>query len=119
MIKFTPPFELEFSSFYLTDTVEFRKFLVENNVTATIVSYTVATYLNELIKSFFDDFIFCGLQNDCNEEELPYVYKILKLEIIIYGMHFKIGKVIVAIMKFIISSILVFYISRLLKDIIN
>lgn len=119
MIKFTPPFELELNSFSITDTVEFRKFLVENNVTVTIVSYTVATYLQELIKTFFDDFIFCGLQNDCNQEQLPTIYKLLKLEIVLYGMHFKIGKLLVAIIKFIISIILVFYISRLLKDIIN
>ena len=117
--NFSENFELDWKTFYLTNTGEFRKFLIDNNVTATIVSYTVATYLNELIKSFFDDFIFCSLDSDCNEEDLPLFFKILRFKIQIYGMHIKLGKLFVALLKFIISTILVFYISRLIKDIIN
>ena len=68
--SFTPKLELENNSFKFHDFTEFREFLIDNKVIVTIVSFTIATYLNELIKSFFDDFIFCFLAPDCDEDKV-------------------------------------------------
>ena len=117
--KFTPPIELERATYNILNFTDFREFLVENKVIVTIVSFTVATYMNELIKSFFDDFIFCFLNIDCNNDNKTDLGFIFTYELNILGIKFKLGKLLLSLIKFIIAVVLVFIISRIFNDVIN
>ncbi len=117
--SFTPKFELENNTYKFYDFSEFREFLVDNKVIVTIVSFTIATYLNELIKSFFDDFIFCFLSPDCDQDKVPDFAFLFKYELNILGIKIKLGKLFLALIKFTIAAFLVFFISRFFNDIIN
>jgi len=114
--KFSPPIELEYNTVNIMNFVDFRKFLVENKVIVTIVSFTVATYMNDLIKSLFDDFLFCFLSEDCQNKNIASIFK---YEMELFNIKIKLGKLLLAFIKFILASILVFIISRSFNDFIN
>ena len=106
--SFTSKIDFSKETFSLS-LVEFRKFLIDNNLSVTIVGFAVGYYLRDLINSLYDNIIFC-------EDNLSYIinYSICILNIKLY-----IGKFILSLLKFIVSVLLVFYIARFIKDFIN
>ena len=109
MDKFTSNFEIEKNTFNFLNIDEFRKFLIENKVSVSIVSFAVAYYLKELIDSFYENIIFC-------EDNTK---KIDSFDICIFGINIRLGRFFISLLKFAISCILVFYIARFLTDIVN
>lgn len=109
MDKFTPNFEIQKTTFSFLDINEFRKFLIENKVSVSIVSFAVAYYLKELIDSFYENIIFC----EDNTKQID------SYEICIFGINIRFGRFFISLLKFTISCILVFYIARFLTDIVN
>ena len=109
MTKFTPGIEIEKSTFNFFKTDEFRKFLVENKVSVSIVSFAIAYYLKDLIDSFYENVMFC-------EDNTKKIYN---YEVCILGINIRFGKFIISIGKFLVSCILVFYIARFLTDLVN
>lgn len=107
--KFTPAIDLNPKTFNLFQTTDFRKFLIENNVAAIIVSFTIGYYIKELIDSLYDNILFCEKNTK----------KILNQEICILGISIKPGRFLISLIKFMISCLLAFYIVRLLNDIID
>ena len=109
MDKFSSKFELNSNTFNLFNMDKFRKFLIENKVSVSIVSFAIAYYLKELIDSFYENIIFC-------EDNTKYIDS---YDICILGINIRLGRFLISILKFIISCILVFYIARFLTDIVN
>ena len=85
MDKFTPNFELDANTFNFLNMDRFRKFLIENKVSVSIVSFTVAYYLKELIDSFYENIIFC-------EDNTK---KIDSYDVCILGINIRLGRFIV------------------------
>lgn len=106
--NFTSEIDFNKSTFSL-NLVDFRKFLIDNNVTVSIVSFAVAYYLKELIDSLYENIIFCEGNFDFIE----------KLSICILNIKLYIGKFLITLIKFSTSVLLVFYIARFLNDFIN
>jgi large-conductance mechanosensitive channel len=109
MDTFTPEFELEKNTFNFLNMVNFRRFLIENKVSVSIVSFAIAYYLKELIDSFYENIMFC-------EDNTK---KIDTFNVCIFGINIRLGRFIISILKFSISCILVFYIARFLTDLVN
>jgi len=109
MNNFNSNFEIEQNTFNFFNIDEFRKFLIENKVSVSIVSFAVAYYLKELIDSFYENIIFC-------EDNTK---KIVVYDMCIFGINIRLGRFIISILKFIVSCILIFYIARFLTDIVN
>lgn len=107
--KFTPKIEIESSTLNFFNIENFRKFLIENKVSVSIVSFTVGYYLKDLIDSFYENIIFC----EDNTKSL------INYELCILNIKVKIGKFIISILKFLVSCLLVFYIARFLTDLVN
>ena len=106
---FTPKLEFEANTFNLFNMDEFRKFLIENKVSVSIVSFAIAYYLKELIDSFYENIIFC-------EDNTK---KIDSYNICILGINIHFGRFIISLLKFFTSCILIFYIARFLTDLVN
>ena len=106
--KYTPNIELESKTFSL-NLNDFRKFLVDNNLIVSVVGFAVGWYLKDLIESFFQNIILC-------EDNLDVVinYNICILNIKMYP-----GKFILSFVRFLVSTLLVFYVARFLNDLIN
>lgn len=105
---FTPNIELDSKSFSL-NLVEFRKFLIDNNVTVSIVGFAVGYYLRDLIDSFYNNIMFC----DDNLDFINNYYLCL------FNVKIYLGRFIISLLKFVISTLLVFYIARVLNDFVN
>jgi len=105
---FTPQISFDKSTFSF-NLVEFRKFLIDNNVTVSIVGFAVGYYLRDLIESFYENIIFC-------EDNLS---DIINYSFCIFNFKIYIGKFIISILRFIVSVLLIFYIARFLNDFIN
>ena len=116
---FTPPYELERPTLNFFNIIDFRRFLVENKVIVTAVSFTIATYINELVKSFYDNLIFSFFNKDNNNDKKNDLQYIFTYEFNINGIPFKLGAFLMSLIKFGLAILLAFYISRGLNDIIN
>ena len=116
---FTPTYELENPTINFFNMVDFRRFLVENKVIVTAVSFTIATYINELVRSFYDNLIFSFFEKDSNGDKKNDLKHIFTYELIINGVPFKLGPVLMSLIKFVLAILLAFYISRALNDVIN
>ena len=106
--KFTPQIDFDKSTFSF-NLVEFRKFLIDNNVIVSIVGFAVGYYLRDLIDSLYENIIFC-------EDNLQHI---INYSFCILNFRLYIGKFFIALLKFLISVLLVFYIARFLNDFIN
>ncbi len=106
--KFTPEIKLDAKSFSLNLT-DFRKFLIDNNVTITIVGFAISYYLRDLIDSLYNNIMFC----DDNLKTIN-EYNICIFNVKIYP-----GKFLISLLKFLVSTLLVFYIARFLNDVVN
>jgi len=109
MDKFTPNFELDSNTFNFLNMNEFRKFLIENKVSVSIVSFAVAYYLKELIDSFYENIMFC-------EDNTKIIDS---YDICILGINIRLGRFIKSFLKFFVSCILIFYIARFLTDLVD
>ena len=106
--KFTPEIKLDAKTFSLNLT-DFRKFLIDNNVTITIVGFAISYYLRDLIDSLYNNIMFC----DDNLKTIN-EYNICIFNVKIYP-----GKFLISLLKFLVSTLLVFYIARFLNDVVN
>jgi large-conductance mechanosensitive channel len=121
--NFQRGFELEKQTFNLFKTNDFRNFLVDNKLIVTVVGFVLASNMNVLINSFYDNILLVckeditksNIDDEC-KSIIDYINE-YKITIINYNIY--IGKFIISILKFIISIIIAFYISRLLNDILN
>ena len=118
---FDPEYEFEKDTFNLIQTDKFRKFLVENRVAVTVVGFVVANNLVRLIDSLFDNIIFVNeetkrknIKNNISIMDSIYYFKITIFK---YNMY--VGEFFISLVKFILSMLFAFYISRFLNDIIN
>lgn len=127
MTKFTPKFELNPTTFNIFDTVQFRKFIIDNNISATIVAFTIAGNMNRLIDSLYDNILFtCENEhlkkekdNDSNKKCLSN-FDYLKTKKIIYNNYYiYYGTFIIDFFKFFISIIIAFYLSRFINDLFD
>ena len=88
---FTPTYELENPTVNFFNMIDFRRFLVENKVIVTAVSFTIATYINELVKSFYDNLIFSFFNKDADGDKKNDLKHIFTYELNINGVPFKLG----------------------------
>lgn len=116
---FTPTYELENPTVNFFNMIDFRRFLVENKVIVTAVSFTIATYINELVKSFYDNLIFSFFNKDTDGDKKNDLKHIFTYELNINGIPFKLGLFLMSLIKFMLAILLAFYISRALNDAIN
>ena len=125
MTKFTPNFELNPTTFNIFDTVQFRKFIIDNNVSATIVAFTIAGNMNRLIDSLYDNVLFtCEREhlkkNESSEKKCLSNFDYLKTKKFIYNNYYiYYGTFIIDFLKFIISIIIAFYLSRFINDLFD
>ena len=119
--NFTPEVEIDAKNFVPVDFVSFRQFLIENKVTVTVVGFVIGNNILRLIDSFFDDIILvCNTdKNNQDVECKTIVDSIYYYKITINNYNIYIGRFTFAILRFIISGLIAFYIARLFRDVIN
>jgi large-conductance mechanosensitive channel len=89
----------------LDEFLDFFKFLNERNILNTGIGLVIALQVNSLFNTILDDLIKPVASKAVSEDINKHYVKI-------YGIHFKIGHLSMAIINFIITMILIFYLYR-------
>jgi len=97
------------------DFVRFISFLKENNIITTAIAAILSDRINEVTNIFVNSvvmpFINIDLDNDGKED----IKKLEDVSVNVFSAKLEIGKLIYAIIKFVIIMYVVFIISKLLK----
>lgn len=97
--------------------MHFMRFLSENNVLAISVAAVMSDRINDLTNTCVDSLLMPIINIDADNDGVRDIKSLEDKEIKIYGMKFAVGKVMIAIIRFIIITYVVFIISRLMNDI--
>ena len=117
--NFTPRFEIEYDTLHIFEYSNFREFLIENKVTVTVVGFVIGNNILRLIDSFFDDILLVCNKKKSNIKCKNIIDSVFHYKLTIYNYNIYIGRFIFAIIRFIMSGLIAFYIARLFRDIIN
>mgnify|MGYP001311151179 CR=1 FL=1 len=119
MDKFDNTIEIEAESLNLFNFVTFRKFLIENGVIATAVSYVIGSQINNLITSILDNVIQPMMEADYNNDNKDDFTPMKKWVLKLGPYKFKLGQLFFDLLKFGLVMYCVFIVSRLFIDTLN
>lgn len=97
--------------------VHFMRFLSENNVLAISVAAVMSERINDLTNSCVDNLLMPIINRDADNDGVRDIKSLEDTKIEVCGMKFGIGKVTIAVIRFIIITYVVFIISRLMNNI--
>lgn len=109
MSERSPPYDVQFNF------VRFMKFLQDNDIGATAVAAVLSDRINEVTNEFFDGIILPIVNKDADKDGVRDIKRIEDIELKVLNVKFKIGKLGVSVLKFIIVTYIVFIITRLIN----
>ena len=111
MSNFTPPIELESSTFNMLNFTNFRQFLINNNVLTTAIGFVIASQLETLVNAIINNIVDPLLSQDINKDgKNDFTFELFGL---------KLGQMLYDILRFGIMMYIVFIISRFTIDALN
>lgn len=105
----------EDSSMYTV--MQFVNFLKENNVISIAIASVISERVSDLVDAFISGFVLPILEQDNDGDGKADISSLEEREIHIGKIKLKAGKFLVALIKFIIITYVIFIISRMLKNI--
>lgn len=97
------------------DFVQFIKFLKDYNILSTAIAAILSDRINEVTNVFVDGLIMPFINIDRDNDGEKDIKKLEEKEIKLYGVTLQIGRVTLAIIKFIIITIVIFIIANIIK----
>jgi len=88
--------------------VRFIKFLQDNNVVSVIIAAILSDRINEMTNTFFDDIILPIINRDSDGDNISDIKKFEDYSVSVLGAKLNVGKVILAIFKFLIVAYILF-----------
>lgn len=95
--------------------IRFFEFLKENNVITTAIAAVLSYRINDITNELFDGLIMPVINRDANKDGIPDVKKFEDYEATIFSVKFKIGKVIMALVKFIIILYIIYIVALVMN----
>lgn len=95
--------------------IHFMQFLSNNNVLATAIAAVLSDRISDLTNSVVDNIIMAIVNRDADNDGKADVKSLENKEIIIFNIRFKYGKVLMALIRFIIITYVIFVISMIIK----
>jgi large-conductance mechanosensitive channel len=101
--------------------VYFVKFLSDNNVFTIVIASILSEKLSEFITSFIDNIILPIINRDGDNDGERDIKSVEEYELVISGMKFKLGKVLMSLIRCIIITYLIFILIKVIekKKILN
>jgi len=109
MVDSSPDDNLGFNFIY------FMKFLADNNVIATAIAAVLSDRISDITNTCVDHLLMPIINRDADGDGERDIKKLEAKVVKIYGMEFGVGKVFLALIKFMIITYVVFLISRLVN----
>lgn len=96
------------------DFVRFIKFLRDNNIASTAIAAVLSDRVNEITNEFFEGFVIPIINRDGDKDGVRDIKKFEEREVEIFGAKFKLGRFILALVKFLVITYLIYIISRIM-----
>jgi large conductance mechanosensitive channel len=97
------------------DFMRFIKFLQSNNVFNVAIAAILSDRINEITNAFVNSLVIPIINRDGDNDGEKDIKKIEEHQVKIYGITFETGKFLMALIKFIIVTYIIFILSRILK----
>ena len=101
------------------DFVRFIKFLKENNIISTAIAAVLSDRINEMTNSFINNLIMPILNRDGDNDGEKDIQKLEDKIIYVKGIKFEIGRFVLAVIKFILITYVIFILTRIIKKFIK
>lgn len=97
----------------------FLKFLMDNNILQVIVAAILSDKINDVTDSIVNDLVMPIINRDGDGDGEEDIKGLSEMKYTFWGMTFRIGKVIYALIKFFIVAYLIFIVYKLILASLN
>lgn len=94
--------------------VHFAKFLSNNNVLATAIAAVLSERISDITHAVVDNILMAVINRDGDGDGKSDINNLEDKVIVISGMRFGVGKVLISLIKFIVIAYVIFLLSRLM-----
>lgn len=92
--------------------VHFMKFLSNNNVLATAIAAVLSERISDVTNSVVDNILMAIINRDGDGDGKSDIDELQNRTVVISGMKFGVGKVLISLIKFIIITYMIFMLTR-------
>ena len=96
--------------------VHFAKFLSNNNVLATAIAAVLSERISDITHTVVDNIFMAIINRDGDGDGKSDIDNLENKVIVISGMRFGVGKVIISLIKFVVIAYIIFLISRMMDQ---
>jgi len=96
--------------------VNFMDFLSANNVMAAAIAAVMSERINDMTDSFVDNILMPIINRDGDGDGESDIKCLEDKVVVIFGVKFRVGKVIVSFLKFLVITYFIFLISRIVHS---
>ena len=94
--------------------IHFAKFLSNNNVLATAIAAVLSERISDITHAVVDNILMAVINRDGDGDGKSDIDNLENKVIIISGMKFGVGKVLISLIKFVVIAYVIFLISRIM-----
>ena len=117
--SFTPKIEFEKKTFNPFNFTIFRKFLIDNKIFVTAISFAIGKQILKISTSFFNNLISPILNLDINNDGKGEIKSLKDYKLKIGRLEIKLGMFLSDILTFLIVLYALFLITRFTRDLTN
>ena len=97
--------------------LHFMRFLNDNNVFAISIAAVLSERISEIINTCIDSVVMPIINRDADDDGMRDIIKLEEQTVTVFKIKISVGKLIVAIIKFVIVTYIVFIVAKLMKNI--
>lgn len=95
--------------------IRFFEFLKQNNILTTAIAAVLSYRINDITNELFDGLVMPIINRDANKDGIPDVKKFEDYEVEAFSVKFKVGKMIMAIVKLLIILYIIYIVAVLMN----
>jgi large conductance mechanosensitive channel len=99
--------------------VHFIKFLKDHNIITTAIAAILSDRINEITSTFVDYMIMPIINRDADKDGTKDIKNIEDANFNLFSVNFQYGKVLIAFVKFLIITYILFIITKATKNVID
>ena len=99
--------------------IHFIKFLDDHNIIATSIAAVLSERINEVTNIFVEYMVMPIINRDADNDGVKDIKKLEDIQITIFNTKFKAGVVMLAFLKFVIITYIIFIIAKCIRTVIK
>jgi large-conductance mechanosensitive channel len=104
------------NSNHIFNVMNFVDFLSNNNVFAATIAAVLSDRMLDITNTFVEEIIMAVINRDADNDGKSDLSLLQNQTLVIYGMKFGVGKLLLAVIKFIVISYVIYIVSQLLSN---